>query len=279
MKKLLSKMSVIGVIILILAIILYFVRVKSNIDTFQQENRRVVLKDIPWYFLTTGKDIKRKTHMYQEFHDVDLKEVNPVLIDENISKLQSAASGFCKMIDRGLREQDYKSPFKPFILLEDDVSKYRGFPKYIDIPHNCDILYIGLSKWGIPSNGNIGRYNHVFFKYEHKDFIKIENMLNIHGVMVCSPAGANAMTRSISEDFFKNLACDISIAKTLNMYHVYALREPLVYQDRNYRGMEESTRFDLLSTTQKNESVKAQGDFNILTNIHTSFGRATSYIE
>ena len=35
------------------------------------------------------------------------------------------------------------------MLIEDDIKKYRDFPEEIDIPDDADLLYTGLSCWGM----------------------------------------------------------------------------------------------------------------------------------
>lgn len=240
-----------------------------------QTHRNIILKDISWYFLTTGLDTNRRNHMLEDFKEYKVKEVNPVLTSQKISKFQSAATGFLRMIDRGLREQDISKPFQPFVLLEDDASKYRKIPHSISIPMNCDLLYIGISRWGIPESGDIGRKNYLFYTQVDNNLIKIQNMLSMHGIMICSSAGANLITRCMSEAFFKNIIWDIPLARSQSLYNVYALREPLVYQDKKYNDehhIDESTKFVI-----KNENFARQnGSFKVTKNNH--FSQSTSFL-
>ena len=66
-----------------------------------------------------------------------------------------------RILNKSIKNQKEKNIFEPFVLFEDDVKKYRDFPENIEIPDECDLLYIGLSKWGITTNPNQGVENSV----------------------------------------------------------------------------------------------------------------------
>ena len=261
-------------IVLMIGVVVIGFKTFSVTQTVTQthRNRNIILKDISWYFLTTGLDPNRRTHMLEDFKEYKVKEVNPVLISEKISKLQSGATGFLRMIDRGLREQDISKPFQPFVLLEDDVVKFKTIPYSISIPMNCDLLYIGISSWGMPESGDVGRKDYLFYSHVNNNLIKIQNMLSTHGIIICSLAGANLITRCMSEAFYKNIAWDVPLAKSLSLYNAYALREPLVYQDKKYNGAEDSTKL-----TEK-DLKPMKGDFIPQSSIHKSFSIETSSV-
>ena len=136
---------------------------------------KINLNTIKIYFLTVNTNGARKYHMLEEFKDSDITEINPIL---NIGKNKSGATGFSKMIDLALRQQKRDLPFQPFILFEDDCSKYREFPKELIIPDNTDILYIGLSKCGTHKD-TIWALN-VYMTEVNADIVRIHNMLSSH---------------------------------------------------------------------------------------------------
>lgn len=84
--------------------------------------------------------------MLKEFKDYDITEVNPVILP---NKNKSGATGFSRILDLATYNQIRNQPFQPFVIFEDDVKKYRKFPKTIEIPDDTDILYIGLSVFGM----------------------------------------------------------------------------------------------------------------------------------
>ena len=152
-------------------------------------------KNINIYYLTCDNNSERSKHVKEEFKNYNIKSINPVL---NIPKFKSGATGHLRMIDQALKDQSHNLPFQPFILLEDDVSKYRNFPDIIDIPDDTDILYIGFSPWGIKNNNNNNKEptgaagREVYYTNIDDNIVKIYNMLSTHGLMICSPLGAHA---------------------------------------------------------------------------------------
>ena len=177
--------------------------------------------------------------MVEEFKGYKLQEIHPVL---GIEKAKSVATGVSRMIDQGLRDQDRTKPFQPFVIFEDDVSIYREFPTELVIPDDADILYIGISRCSM--NATQFCYEN-FFEPVDANIVRVENMLSAHAVLLCSAAGTNAFQRAIAEAYFTVQNGDIPTAYMQSYYNVYALREPLVYQDAAYGGCEMETKFTL----------------------------------
>ena len=218
---------------------------------------KIYLKEVKHYFLTVDTNGKRKHHMIEEFKEYNLTEVNPII---NIGKNKSGATGFSKMIDIGLRNQNRTLPFQPFIMYEDDCSKYREFPEYIEVPDDADLLYIGLSKCSMNN-----RTDHIasYYKQISPGIIRIYNMLAMHGIMVCSASGALAIQKAVLEGYQKNIIWDIFVACIQPYYNVYALKNPLVYQDMKYGGAELETKISIISHTDSplpNEYINTTND-------------------
>jgi len=190
------------------------------------------------YFFLTHNNIKRKNHILNVFKEVDLTEVNPTNYE---SRNKSGASGFLKMLELGEKNQDPNKVFKPFILLEDDIEKYREFPESLEIPNNTDILYIGLTRCGIMIDN--WSFN-VYYSNINNNIIKVENMLALHGLIICSQTGLNIFKTSLIKDFELDQPWDISIAKAQPFYNIFALRKPLVFQKAELGGQEELTKIE-----------------------------------
>ena len=103
---------------------------------------KIDLNNINYYFLTC--DDCKKQNIKRELSEYNLIEINPIM---GISKFRSGITGFLRIINKSIQNQKEKNIFEPFIILEDDVKKYRNFPDNLEIPDECDILYIGLSKF------------------------------------------------------------------------------------------------------------------------------------
>ena len=205
---------------------------------------KVNLKDAKYYFLTCNNETRR-THMLNEFKELDITEVNPIT---GISKNMSGATGFSKIFDLACMRQDRTKPFQPFIFFEDDIKKFREFPDVVDIPDDTDLMHMGLSSWGMTDapegvNGSIC-FNTVD---GYPDIVKISNMLALHGMIVCSVRGLLALQKSMMEGYFKDIIWDIYTAQVQAHVNTYAFRTPLVYQYAPIGGQEVATNIQIPS--------------------------------
>ena len=213
---------------------------------------KINLKKLKYYFLTCNNPV-RLEHMNNEFSDYNITEVNPVPMNTGISKEQSGASGFCKMLDLAIKNQDKSIPFQPFALFEDDIKKYRHFPEKLNIPNNCDILYIGLSSWGM-TNEPLGYNDTTCFSnvVGYPKIIKVYNMLSTHGFIICSMQGLLTLQKCLFEDFYRNRGYDMALAHVQPHINAYALRKPLVYQYEPIGGQEVATKFEIPPGLERN---------------------------
>ena len=177
--------------------------------------------------------------MLDIFKDYDITEVNPML---NISKNKSGTIGMSRIVDIALRNQKKDLPFQPFVILEDDVSFYREFPEYLEVPNDADLVHIGISKAAMGENRWC--YN-LYADDVNDDLIRVFNMLSSHGIMICTALGASTFQKCMMESFFTNVPWDIHASNMQPFYNVYALKKPLVYQDLEYGGQEGQTKCEL----------------------------------
>ena len=186
---------------------------------------KIDLDNINYYFLTCN-DLK-KQNIQNEFSEYNLIEINPIM---GISKFRSGVTGFLRIINKSIQKQKEKNVFEPFIILEDDVKKYSDFPNNIEIPDDCDILYVGLSKWGITTNPIQGVEGSVKYTNIDTDIIRIYNMLSTHGMLISSIQGLFILQQCLMEDYLYDRHYDLSICQIQPYYNIYALKKPLVYQ-------------------------------------------------
>lgn len=228
---------------------------------------RVNLDSMSYYFLTTGTNEKRKTHMLELLKNYNATEVNPVM---GIDKLQSGATGIARCIDLGLRDQDRTKKFQPFMILEDDVSFYGEYPSEIEIPDNSDLFYTGISRYGnthiVPNKlkfwEKISAKDNIMATDVNPDTVRLYNMLALHSVLICSPSGALAYQKGVMEGYFKKIPWDVNISALQPYYNVYAFKSPLFYQNSEFGGQEEPTNFIL--TEYSNPSKLNHTDVSIL---------------
>ena len=210
---------------------------------------RISLAELPIYCLTCEDEnfrgpISKKNHVESEWTRVGVSGDFVYPIYGGIPKNKSGASGFFRMIERGLRAQTPGTPFTPFLMLEDDISFAEGSLMVADIPDDADILYVGLSNCSM--NDHQFHYDNYYTSMNgFPEVVRIKHMLATHGIMVCSALGAAAIQRSMIEIFLCDKPWDIPLAFLQPYYRVYALRRPWVYQDSGYGGDEACTRITL----------------------------------
>jgi hypothetical protein len=206
---------------------------------------KINLKSIKKFFLTYNSE-QRREHMLTHF-----KDLIEIKAPADLSKFKSASLGFKHMLTEGL--SDHK--FNPFIMLEDDAAKYREFPEYLEVPDDADLLYIGLSSWGLPEGANAGSNHSVDFLDISDEVIRIFNMLSTHGIMVCSKLGADKMYESLEESFHKDVVWDIPVTRKQKEINTYALKTPLVYQLGELGGHELATKIEFRKFKDGNKVV------------------------
>ena len=212
---------------------------------------KIDLHNIYYYFLTCNNKI-RKEHIKNEFKNFKLVEVNPIM---NIDKIKSGATGFSRILDLACINQYRNKPFQPFVIFEDDVKKFDDFPLEIEIPNDTDILYIGLSTWGM-TDKEYGVNNSVCFKNIDDNIIRLYNMLSLHGIIVCSTRGLLTLQKCLFEDYFKNQPWDISITQIQPYLNIYALKKPLVFQYKKLQGKQKYTKINYINKDDKPISKK-----------------------
>lgn len=215
---------------------------------------KINFKRITFYYLTTGNNPEKEKHLNKIFKDYNLIQVSVKdYLDKG--KQQSACIGINRIIDLGLRNQKINEGFKPFVIIEDDVSIYDNIPNFLDIPDDSDFLYIGISRKGLVVNKNCGLRNNIYADDINENIVRIYNMLGTHAIMICSAAGGAAYQRSNMENYFKTQAWDLYLAKLQPHYKFYALRKPIFYQDKKYGGYEELTKYVLNRYSKNNGSI------------------------
>jgi len=205
---------------------------------------KITLADIPIFCLTceheNNENSKRRNHMVEQ---IAPEFVSPII---GIPKNKSGASGFFRMIERGLKSQVRGEPFKPFLMVEDDTTFVNNQKSQlqVELPDDADVLYIGLSNCSM--NSYMFHYANYYEAVEgFPEVVRIKQMLSTHGILVCSALGASAIQRTMLEVFLSDKAWDIPLAYIQPYYHVYALKRPWVYQDAEYGGDEACTRITL----------------------------------
>lgn len=189
-------------------------------------------KNLSYYYLTNNNELRKK-HFISEFNFLNINEVQTI---QHSIKHISITLGLLKVFNTAMKYQDEKN-FKPFSIMEDDIKKYREFPNTLTIPENCDILFIGLSRYGIRKDNSY--LDCVYYEHIDNDIIKIYNMLSNHGIIICSIKGALIYQKALLNALYTKIPHDVILASLQHYSNIYALKVPLVYQYPHIGGVPE----------------------------------------
>lgn len=150
--------------------------------------------------------------------------------------------GFMSLYERHLLDCEHKCKFEPILVLENDISTTNAYVPLIPIPNGADAIYLGISKYGlhpvIDDMSNLMNYDPV---PSHEGLIRVKNMLSAHAVLITSTRFLLYCLRAAVIGATQSLPPDVFIARNMGEYNVYALKEPLFYQDAVVGGQEAPT--------------------------------------
>ena len=190
-----------------------------------------------YFFLTDGNEV-RDTHMKEEFPGI-----TPVLAPKGPKHI-SMSHGFSTILDLASRQRE----FEPFVILENDAKKTDNFTENIEIPSDADLLFIGITRWGMRNPDMYSGDRVIYLKNVDEKFVKVFNLTSMHGIMICSIRGLLAYQRAMAEAFFRDIPTDIPLAYSQPFLNVYALRKPMVYQAAAVGGHETDTNIEFINT-------------------------------
>lgn len=149
---------------------------------------------------------------------------------------------------KALKEARIKN--KPFVILEDDVM-INFFDSSLEIPDDSQCVYLGLSSWGFSpsSDSNLARLNSLITDNTNMNVSRIFNMLSSHSIMYIDMGYVDLLISRLEKNSVGNiiessvekipmryfggtmLPCDVIMADQQYNNKVYALRNPMFYQD------------------------------------------------
>jgi len=138
---------------------------------------------------------------------------------------------------------------RPFIIVEDDVGIMTDADS-VDVPDDADALYLGVSKWIYPHKyETLGRGFHIqengpeFVKECGSDSVtRILGMTGGHAIMFINPEYVRQFIAAMTTRLPYSTPHDLVYATLQPKFNVYALKNPMFYQDAALGGQEAVTR-------------------------------------
>lgn len=201
----------------------------------------VDITSLPVYYINLDEKTERR------------KKMDRLLIDNgftNIQRFTGKKAGRrvgCSMSHAALLQQVIEEKNYPSLILEDDLAIY-NFRKTIEIPDDADAVYLGFSRYGWNHNQDEPFPKSLKITELNDNYHRVYNMLARHAIIHFNPeydqACVDIMNKFIDDpDTYK--AGDVSISKFHPDYKIYALNEPIFYQDdHGTRGLTKKSLYD-----------------------------------
>ncbi len=149
----------------------------------------------------------------------------------------------------------------PFMIIEDDCNFYTKYDT-IEVPDNCDALYLGVSKWVYPHSvdtlyspirPHIRENSSIDHLSYNDNLTKINGMTATHAILFNSREYMRDFIHKMTEivKHVENMPHDLLFASLQKSYTIFALKSPMFYQDSALGGQEDVTKLKFDGTSYK----------------------------
>lgn len=199
------------------------------------------ITELPAYFINLDEKTDRRAKMESLLSENGFK---------NIARFPGKKAGKrvgCSISHSSLLSDLIKENNYPCLVLEDDLEIFK-FRKTIEVPDDADAMYLGFSSYGWNHNQEEPFPKSLKITELNEEYHRVYNMLARHAIIHFSPIYDQACV-DIMNKFIKDpetyKAGDVSVSRIHPKYKVYALNEPVFYQDDSgTRGLTKKSLYD-----------------------------------
>jgi hypothetical protein len=137
---------------------------------------------------------------------------------------------------------------RPFIIVEDDCQVYFN-TSTIECPDDADAVYLGVAKWIYPhSYTTLGQGLHIRPNTAtdcpdvHPQVTRILGMTGGHAILFLNREYIRKFMTCMEPLLAKTIPHDLVFATLQPSHNIYALKQPMYYQDASLGGQEDVTR-------------------------------------
>ncbi len=204
------------------------------------------IKSIKVYIISPGegKYKERSAEVLKRVQDIGFKnaEIFKSIPDPNNT------NSLTKTVIQIFNNEMNKS--EPFIILEDDCAVFHN-RDLLEIDEKSDMVYLGVASWIYPHDyWTLGKGYHIR-PNQSSDIIdysecltKINGMTSGHAIMFKSRQFMKEFIDKMEPLLSVNMAHDLVFATMHKYYNVFALKEPIFYQDSLLGGQEDVTKLN-----------------------------------
>lgn len=204
---------------------------------------------------------------------IDIKKVKVYLISPGHDKYrQRLQTVFMRLVDQGYTDIEFVrsvpdpsgtnsltrtvfeifkkelSGDRPFMILEDDCQVYFD-RQTIECPDDADAVYLGVAKWIYPHPySTLGQGYHIRPNTSadcldiHPQVTRILGMTSTHAILFLNREYTRKFITYMEPLLSRAIPHDLVFATLQPNYNVYALKNPMYYQDTTIGGQEDVTR-------------------------------------
>jgi len=180
---------------------------------------------------------------------LDIMSLPILVMGSDSQRLRNVLSGFSTQRSF-LTKEDFRNllhsfctvpeSFTPHIVLHDCVSVNSLNLIPDSCPIDTDCLYLGISRFSA-APGFDNYQEGVEYVPVNDTMVKITNMLSLHAYSIMSLKWVEVLLHSLNIADEKELTHDLLVASNMKTHNVYALRNPVFYQDGIVGGQEGPT--------------------------------------
>ena len=186
---------------------------------------KIDLRKIPTYCITAEKFPDRQKEVKRICKEIGIE--NLTIINGPIEKPYAPA--VAKTHIMALANEG------PVFIIEDDIALTNSWYHTVEIPEDCEALYVGTSSYGMIRETTM--YNGCISSSYDDTMVKPYNMLGLHAILYINEDYKKKIS-SILQDYVDspgepgpNNGCDNPIAIQMKNFNILALRKPMFYQN------------------------------------------------
>jgi hypothetical protein len=125
----------------------------------------------------------------------------------------------------------YSTVEPPVLIIEDDVAFTEHYTDTFEVPDDADAVYLGTSSWGA-NNGVSGWKNIELTPYNDLLF-RVHGMASTHAILYLSQRYLQHLNNVTFKQYTADSAhgIDYYISQEQKNFNVYAVRQPMLYQN------------------------------------------------
>ncbi len=189
---------------------------------------KIDLREVPVKWATIEKNVerhKKMESMYAMLGFKDTQKINGPIADPY-------TVGIAETHIQGVSHD------LPLIMMEDDAQETVHWSPILEVPDDCDAVYLGTSWYGMVRG--VSTYRGCISSVYDDVFLKPYNMLGIHSVLYISERYRDKVVELLTA-FKQNpgtAGCDECISMNLKNYNILGLRTPYFYQQDGHSDEE-----------------------------------------